>query len=84
MPTPERIEYAVWVNGECKLKTNDLETAIRTWDGQPENFRRKPDQPLSGGISVQIFHVGLMVRDGWILHLMDDSQVYLSPNLKEN
>ncbi len=59
---------------------DDLETAIRAWDAATyqggENL---------GGVQVQSFLDGNMIRDGWILHVRKgvegETVTYLNPNL---
>jgi hypothetical protein len=74
-----RHEFTTYVDGEVAYKGDDLESAIRSWDGSPDLLgdKRLP----AGGVSVQSWSGDIMVRDGWILHIHEDGQVYLNPNL---
>lgn len=75
-------EYITYVDGEEVYKGDNLEDAIRAWDGNPKVFQ---GGVTPGGISIQQWiEDDLMVRDGWILHVYDNGQVYLNPNLREN
>jgi hypothetical protein len=68
--------YTTWHHGRCLYTGTSLEDAIRAWDAATVGGPVKP-----GGISVQTWDGGYMVRDGWILHVYDNGQVYLSPNI---
>ena len=71
-------EYTTFVKGETVYKGESLEDATRAWDGNPEVFG---GGIVPGGITVQQWRNGLMVRDGWILHVYDNGQVFLNPNI---
>lgn len=77
----DRTEYVTWVTGIEQYRGPDLPSAIRAWDSNPSVLAggRTP-----GGISVQTWQGGYMVRDGWILHVYDNGQVFLNPNLRSN
>ncbi len=69
--------YTTIVNANYLYEGDDLEKAIRTWDS--ESVHRSG---LSGGVMVKTFDdEGLMIRDGWILHVNDNGHVYLNPRL---
>lgn len=76
----DRTEYVTWVTGIEQYRGSDLEDAIRAWDGNPSVFA---GGITPGGISVQVWQGGYMVRDGWILHVYDNGQVFLNPNIKD-
>lgn len=71
--------YKTIVNANYLYEGGDLERAIRVWDS--ESIRRAD---ISGGVMVTFFNdEGLMVRDGWLLHVSSEGHVYLNPNLKD-
>jgi hypothetical protein len=74
----KRQEFVTYVAGETVYKGDDLESAIRAWDRSTYKLEGKPP---AGGISVQLWSDGVMVRDGWILHVHENGQVYLNPQL---
>ena len=74
-----RTEYVTWVTGYEQYRGPDLETAIRAWDGNPTVLA---GGITSGGISVQTWQNDIMVRDGWILHVYENGQVFLNPNIR--
>lgn len=75
MPTPVSTTYKTVVNANYLYEGDDLEKAIRTWDA--ESVHRAD---LHGGIMVQSFDAaGIMVRDGWVLHVNESGHVYLNP-----
>jgi hypothetical protein len=71
-----KTEYVTWVNGTDLYTGPNLEDAIRAWDRHLVIGGKD-----AGGISVQSWSDGVMVRDGWILHIYDNGQVYLSPTI---
>lgn len=71
--------YKTLVNAVYLYEGEDLETAIRTWDS--ESVARAD---ISGGVMIQSFdNEGVMIRDGWILHVNEDGHVYLNPRVKD-
>lgn len=68
-------EYVTTADGVELYRGDSLESAIRAWDGGTYTGR------ASGGITVQSWHGGVMVRDGNVLHVQDNGVVYLNPNL---
>lgn len=73
-----RTEFVTRADGEELYRGDDVEEAIRAWDADSSKTPGK-----SGGVSVQSWGpYGTMVRDGWILHVFENGQVYLNPRLK--
>lgn len=65
-------KYFVNISGD-RTPFNLFEDAARFWDSR--TFKGPaPD----GGIEVQEFQHGVMVRDGWVVHVKDGS-VYINP-----
>ena len=69
-----QIVYTTKVNGTTVYKGDDLETAIRSWDGNAT-----PN--TQGDISLQVWDDGYCVRDAYILHVRTGQHVYLNPNV---
>jgi hypothetical protein len=69
--------YRTYVNGELFYEGKSLEDAVRTWDR--ETYRLGKSVP--GGIAVASYLDDLQMRDGWILHVMDNGVVYLNPQM---
>lgn len=75
--------FRTYVEGRLVYSGPSLEDAARTWDRETHN----PSRPMPGGVAVATYEgVGyepglLQVRDGWILHVMEDGTVYLNPNI---
>lgn len=81
-----RTEFVTTVNDTEVYRGDDLEKAIRAWDGATFNADALP----IGGITVQQWDGDLMVRDGNILHVVDEGngspvhfapRIYLNPGL---
>jgi hypothetical protein len=72
------VEYTVYVEGDAVARTEELSVAVAEWDRRTYNEGRS----VPGGISVQEFRDGLMVRDGWIMHVHDDGTVFLSSTIR--
>ena len=74
----------VTVDGETRFEQTfeTLEPAVRAWDQATYSLRPMDGVVrVQGGVQVQTFNEeGLMVRDGWILHLFDGVP-YLNPNI---
>lgn len=67
--------YKTVVNASYLYEGNDREKAIRAWDA--ESVHRAD---LAGGVMVQSFDgQGVMIRDGWVLHVNESGHVYLHP-----
>lgn len=64
--------FQVYVDGS-HTEYATFEVAARAWN--VSTF----DRPVPGGISVQQFEAGLMVRDGWLVHVHNDGTVYVNP-----
>jgi len=80
MPTVHTTTFTTYADGDSLYKGTSLEDAIRTWDALTFSIGR----PVAGGISVQSFdRAGIMVRDGWMLHVREDGTVYLHPRIAE-
>lgn len=71
-----RTEFSTYVDGEIVYSGSSLPDAIRTWDASTHSTPK-----ASGGVLVQQFANGLCVRDGWVLHVFENGQTYLNPNL---
>ena len=88
MPRKTRTVYRTYTDGALKYTGPDLEEAIRTWD-------REAPAGTAGGVAVAVYEVEgsdeslpydsglLQLRDGWILHVLEDGTVYLHPRLSE-
>lgn len=64
--------------GEKVYEGSDLETAIRAWDHATHASARS----IPGGISIQVRDSkGVMVRDGWLLHVNDSGTCYVNPGI---
>ncbi len=68
--------YTTKVNDREVYSGSELEAAIRAWDAN--TFQ---DGEAVGGVAVQSFAGGVMVRDGWILHVRENGVVYLNPGV---
>lgn len=67
--------YRTYLDGRLAYTGADLEAAITAWDAESAGVR-------AGGIAVAEYTEDLLqVRDGWILHVHDDGQVYLHPRV---
>lgn len=70
--------YTVRINGlTVGEPTDSLEEAIRRWDE-----RASRTDGATGGITVDTVHNGMVIREGWILHVRDN-YTYLNPNLTD-
>jgi hypothetical protein len=70
--------YTVKAGDTVAYKGPSLSDAARAWDGA--TFDKACVTP--GGIEVQTWDErGIMVRDGWILHVDPDGTVYLNPSV---
>jgi hypothetical protein len=74
-------QYRTVVEGRTVYLGPSLERTIRTWDHATHDKART----VPGGIKVQTRDAaGVMVRDGWLLHVNEHGTVYLNPNLRED
>jgi hypothetical protein len=65
--------YTVHI-GDVSQPFDSFEAAARFWDSQTWC------QPAPvGGIGVQEFQHGVMVRDGWVVKVDSDGSVYINP-----
>lgn len=72
-----RNTYKTVVNAVYVYDGDNQEVAIRAWDR--ESVRRTD---LVGGIMIQSFDDdGIMIRDGWLLHVSESGHVYLNPRI---
>lgn len=69
--------FRTYVQGKSFYTGESLEEAIRTWDRQTHQLGKS----VAGGVTVQTFDGDVMVRDGWVLHVMEDGTAYLNPSL---
>ena len=69
--------YSVVTPEGVQWRGDSLTQAVRIWDGLTCNAGRL----VPGGIQVESVAGGLMVRDGWILHVHPDGSVYLSTSV---
>lgn len=75
---PDGTVYTVTLAGSidhCEVQYSSLSDAIAAWDRVTATTTG-----VIGGIQVQSFRSGLMVRDGWILHVREGS-TYLNPGI---
>lgn len=75
---PDGTVYTVNLAGPMapvEAQYGSLTDAIAAWDRVTATTAG-----VIGGIQVQTFARGLMVRDGWLLHVREGS-VYLSPRI---
>jgi hypothetical protein len=75
---PDGTVYTVNLAGPMapvEVQYGSLTDAIAAWDRVTATTAG-----VIGGIQVQTFKNGLMVRDGWILHVRKDS-TYLNPSI---
>jgi hypothetical protein len=70
-------KFITYVEGNPVYTGHSLTEAVRAWDAKTYNLNKS----VAGGITVQMFSAGVMVRDGWVLHVMDDGTTYLNPNI---
>lgn len=69
--------FRTYVQGKSFYTGDSLETAIRVWDSETYNLGKS----VAGGVTVQQFSGDVMVRDGWVMHVMEDGTVFLNPSL---
>ena len=69
--------HRTYVRGICLYTGESLEEAIRTWDSATYRLEKS----VSGGVTIQTFDGDLMVRDGWVLHVLEDGTCYLNPRI---
>lgn len=74
--------YRTYLNGELLYSGDDLGMAIREWDRSSFSVEERV-----GGVAVATYvnePDGLLqVRDGWILHVLENGHVFLNPNLTD-
>jgi hypothetical protein len=66
-------KYFVNINGDRK-PFDRFDEAARFWTGQTFHG----PSPV-GGIEVQEFQHGVMVRDGWVVHVHENGSVFINP-----
>jgi hypothetical protein len=65
-----------WVDGTPTRHGADFEAAAQAWDAATSALGHS----VPGGISIQIRDAaGILVRDGWLLHVHNDGTVYVHP-----
>lgn len=70
--------YSVVIHGTTIHSGSSLEAAARTWDHETVGTARV----TPGGIEVREYNdEGVMVREGWVLHVNADGVVYLNPSV---
>jgi len=80
MSEGESTFYTVVTPSGVQWRGSVLSDAIKMWD----SLTYRMEGITSGGIMVETHSGGLMVRDGWILHVHENGVVYLSTRLMES
>lgn len=71
-----RVVITTYVDGKPVYQGPDFDAAAGAWDSETHLSGRS----LPGGISIQSFNAeGIMLRDGWLIHVHNDGTVYVSP-----
>lgn len=71
--------FRTYVDGRLVYEGESLESAARVWDAQTHDAGRS----IPGGITVADHNAdGVWLRDGWIMQVMLDGTVHLSPHIK--
>lgn len=78
MADTDETVFTVVVRDTTVYGGNDLEAAIRTWDASTYNLGTF----VPGGIEVRTWRGGLMIREGWLVHVRENGVTYISPSLK--
>lgn len=73
--------FRTYVGGALQYTGGSLEDAIRAWDAATYSAGRS----VPGGVSVATYsdesYGALQLRDGWILHVLENGVTYLNPGL---
>ncbi len=71
--------YTITHHGEMSEPMPELETALSEWDGIQHHAG--PARP-GDGIEVQAWDEdGMMVRDGWVVHVLENGSFYVNPQI---
>lgn len=80
MPLDKKVTRTVlttYVDGKPHYQGDDFAAAAGEWDAVTSTMGRA----VPGGISIQSFNAeGIMLRDGWLIHVHNDGTTYVSPS----